>query len=187
MNISKHAEERYAERIMSYDEKIDRSIFITQHKEKIEKDLNKMREFGELIYSGKSLKESNSNIDIYLKDTWVLIVDKDKDLLVTVYKIDLQVGEDFTKEYISKVLDKLSEAKKEYQNSVKDMDKQTQTYRELIAANDLEITNYRKMAKTLEEQNEAYKSLISQSINTKKILDEKVRETVKILTGGKNW
>ena len=102
MIISKHAEERYAERIMSYEEKVDRSVFIAQHKDKIEKDLNKMKDFGQLLYSGKSLKDDKTIVDIYLNGTWVLLVDKNKDLLITVYKVDLKVDEDFTKEYISK-------------------------------------------------------------------------------------
>ena len=187
MNISKHAEERYAERIIDYDEKIDRNIFITQHKEKIEKDLNKMKEYGQLLYSGKSLKDNKTTVDIYLKDTWVLLVDKEKDLLITVYKVDLKVDEEFTKEYITKILAKLEEAVKEYSQVEEETDNQINTYRELVKDNDVAIIEHRKIAKSLEEQNEGYKNLIVSLNANKKIADDKVRDVLMILTGNKSW
>ena len=187
MLISKHAEERYAERIMEYDEKIDRNIFIAQHKEKIEKDLNKMREYGTLLYSGKSLKDENTIIDIYIKDTWVLIVDKDKDLLVTIYKVDLKVDEEFTKEYINKILDKLTDATMKYVDAEKQAAEQVELYRTLIDENKEIIAEYKKVIKSLEEQNEAYQQVIATSAVSKKLADKEVRDVLMILTGDKSW
>ena len=187
MIISKHAEERYAERIMNYDEKIDRNIFIAQHKDKIEKDLNKMRDFGQLLYSGKSLKDDKTVVDIYLNGAWVLLVDKNKDLLITVYKVDLKVDEDFTKEYISRVIAMLDEAKINYETVAKTTDAEISEYREQIAENELTISDLRKTAKSLEEQNEGYKNLIVSLNANKKIADDKVRDVLMILTGNKSW
>lgn len=187
MIISKHAEERYAERIMSYDEKVDRSIFIAQHKDKIEKDLNKMKEFGTLLYSGKSLKDNLAIVDIYLKDTWVLLVDKNKDTLITLYKIDLKVDEEFTEEYVKKILNKLELAKEENEKVNEKINTEISQYRELISENDLTITDLRKTVKSLEEQNEAYRNLINNLTTNKKLADDKVREVLMILTGNKIW
>lgn len=187
MIISKHAEERYAERIMSYEEKVDRSVFIAQHKDKIEKDLNKMKDFGQLLYSGKSLKDDKTIVDIYLNGTWVLLVDKNKDLLITVYKVDLKVDEDFTKEYISKVITMLEDAKAESNIVAEKTDAEISSYREQIAENELAISDLRKTAKSLEEQNEGYKNLIVNLNTNKKMADDKVREVLMILTGNKSW
>ena len=98
-SISKHAEERYAERIMERDTKGDIAVFINEHKEKISTDINKMIEFGKKIYSGKSpqLSQKNNNkpyiVDIYLNGYWVIIVGKENNTVITLYNIDLQVDQ----------------------------------------------------------------------------------------------
>ena len=58
MNITKHAMQRYAERIMEKEDTTDVLVFIEQHKEKIEEDISKMIEYGELIYTGKNLNDN---------------------------------------------------------------------------------------------------------------------------------
>lgn len=51
--ISSHCEQRYAERIMNKDNKNDINRFIVENREKIKADINKMINYGELIYIGK--------------------------------------------------------------------------------------------------------------------------------------
>lgn len=70
-SISKHAMERYAERIMGKDTNWDVNKFVLANVSKIETDINKLIQFGTLIYSGKKSKKdgknSNAIIDVYLK------------------------------------------------------------------------------------------------------------------------
>lgn len=187
MNITKHAQERYAERIMSYDEKTDINRFISLNSEKIKTDLEKMIEFGTCIYSGPSIKQQNSIVDIYLKDFWVILVDKAKDNIITVFKVDLGVGEEFTKEYIDKILEKLEMAKQNHESVVQAIESQVGDYKELINENEQEINHFKKIIKSLEQQNESYKSLVNELNTNKKISEQQVRDVIEIFTGGKTW
>ena len=187
LEISKHAKERYVQRIMSYDDKTDIVRFISEHDEKINTDINKMVEYGDLLYSGKSLKDPNAHCNIYLKHTWVVIVDTNKNLVVTLYKVDLKVDEDFTKKYISKLVTKLNKEKKEYAKIEAKVDKEIEEYKDIIKENEAVINDYKKTIKSLEEQNASYKDLIINLTVNKKVADDKVRETLMILTGNKTW
>ena len=187
LEISKHAKERYVQRIMSYDDKTEIVRFISEHDEKINTDINKMVEYGELLYSGKSFKDQNSVNDIYLKDTWILIVDNVKKLVVTLYKIDLKVDEEFTKEYISKLLEKLNKEKEELSEIEKTTDEQISIYKDLVKENEDLIADYRKTIKSLEEQNNSYRELISNLTVNKKVAEDKVRNTIMIFTGNRTW
>lgn len=107
--ISAHCEQRYAERIMHKDAKNDINRFIVENRDKIKTDLNKIILYGKLIFSGKqNRKDGKGNIiDVYLKDTWVILVDSKNLNIITLYKIDLGCGDDFNNEYILKMLAKL--------------------------------------------------------------------------------
>lgn len=187
LEISKHAKERYVQRIMSYDDKTEIVRFISEHDEKINTDINKMVEYGDLLYSGKSLKDINANCNIYLKDTWVVIVDTNKNLVVTLYKVDLKVDEEFTKRYISKLVTKLNKEKKNCAKIEAQVDKEIDEYRDIIKENEAVINDYKKTIKSLEEQNAAYKDLIVNLTVNKKVADDKVREILMVLTGNKTW
>ena len=50
ITISKHAKERYAERIMDRDNKTDVAVFLRDHDDKIQNDIEKMLEYGTLLY-----------------------------------------------------------------------------------------------------------------------------------------
>ena len=50
--ISNHSKQRYAERIMGKED-IDVNRFITLNEDKIKTDINKLIQYGEMIYSGK--------------------------------------------------------------------------------------------------------------------------------------
>ncbi len=107
--ITQHAKERYAERIMGKQEVRDINIYVLEEEEKIKSDISKMVEYGEEIYFG-NLKEKNSTYFI-LNGTWVIILDKSKRKVITLYKIDLGLGEEFNKTFIKKSKEKIDEMK----------------------------------------------------------------------------
>ena len=186
MDISLHAKERYAQRIMDKDDKTDVAVYINNHNEDIEVAIGKMIEYGELIYTGVSTsKYNNSIVDVYLKDTWVVIVDNKKNKVITLYSIDLGVGKEFNEMYMSKLLDRLNIARKSYNEQCGAIESQIAGYDVLISENNGIITDYKKTIKSLEEQNKMYQE-IKESLNTNKQIAEKdVRDTVAILTGRK--
>lgn len=95
--ISNHAEERYASRIMEKETNGDIKVYVRQNKDKIAEDISKMITYGELIYEG--LPRANygkRKVKVYLRDSWVVIVDALTDNVVTLYNVDLRVEKEFT-------------------------------------------------------------------------------------------
>ena len=131
--ISRHAQERYATRIMGKEDTTDINRFITLNEEKIKTDIHKLINFGTIIYSGKQThKENKGNvIDVYLNGCWVVLVDNRSRNVITLYKIDLGLDDEFNKAYISKMMEKLN-AKKEVLESVQhQVQEESNTYKEL--------------------------------------------------------
>ena len=186
IKISAHCAERYAERIMDKNERSDVAVFVAQHKQKIKEDIFKMIEYGTLLYSGKSVSEFNKqNVDIFLNGTWVIIVDIAKCNVVTLYSIDLGLGNDFNQEYINKLMQKLNAAKEEYETVCAGITTQLNTYGTIIRENLEQINEYKQIINTLQKQNQAYTDVI-ESLEVDKIVAEKeVRDIIATMIGKK--
>ena len=188
--ISQHAKTRYAERILGRQNKLDVNAYIVQNEEKIKNDIIKMITYGELIFCGKTdggKKDDNSNKDIYLKDTWTIIVDSKTSNVITLYKIDLGVDEEFNKEYVNKMLEKLVSAKEKEREELKKKNEDATNYRNLINENDLKIREYRSYIKNLEAQNEGYKAIVDNLGVELDIASAEVKEIVNTLIGKKTF
>lgn len=191
--ISKHAEERYAERIMDRDNKCDVVQFVNDHKEKISNDINKMIEFGRKIYSGKSpqMSQKNNNkpynVDIYLNGYWVIIVGKNDNNVITLYNIDLQVDEELNQLFLSKMLARIDDAEKEYLTVLEANTEDINKYKEIIEGNDANINEYKKLIKSLEDINTTYKTLIIQLNSKAEIAEQNLREEIYKLIGKKSF
>ncbi len=184
IKISQHAKERYAERIMERDNKTDITTFIAHHEAKIKEDIFKMVEYGELIYTGKSLNEFNKSIvDVFLNGTWVIIADPNRKSIVTLYTIDLGVGKEFNEAYISKLKENLNVAKENYESVVGAIESQTSHYYSIIEENLDQINEYKKIIKDLEKLNEAYNEVIKSLEVDKTIAEREVREIVGTMIG----
>lgn len=157
LQISQHARERYAERIKEKDER-DIPTYVAQNKERIESDINKMVQYGEIIYQG-SLKDKNI-VNVILNGTWVVLTDKDNQKVITLYKIDFHLGEEFNKNFISLQLEKICEAKKNYEEIVEKVNKDKEQYKRLIEDNTQEINEIKSVIKALEAQSEGYANLV---------------------------
>lgn len=57
--ISDHAQKRYAERIIGKDDQIEVNRFVTENKDKIKTDINKMIQYGDMIYAGIQSQKDN--------------------------------------------------------------------------------------------------------------------------------
>lgn len=160
--ISQHCKTRYAERIMNKDSKNDINRFIVENEEKIKTDINKMIEYGNLLYVGKqSQKDGKGNVlNVYLKDTWVVLVDVKSEVVVTLYKIDLGLDDEFNKAYISKMMEKLNCCKKVLEDTQLELQIESNTYRELINDAEAQINEYKSMVKNLEEMCVGYKTIL---------------------------
>lgn len=187
--ISKHCEERYSERIMCKDDKVDINRFISENKDKIKTDINKMIEFGELLYVGKQSQKDGKGkvLNVYLKDQWVILVDSKSEVVVTMYKIDLGLDDEFNKTYISKMLEKLNEAKIELENAQLEVLKESNMYRELIDDAEAQINEYKAMIKNLEELCNGYAAVIGNNNVKISQANRKVADVVNAMINKKEF
>lgn len=187
--ISQHCEQRYAERLLGKDSKIDINKFIIDNKEKIKTDLNKMITYGELIYQGKQSQKDGKGkvLDVFLKDTWIILVDSSVQTIVTIYKIDLGCGDEFNLQYISKMIDNLNQ-KKEKRMSVKlEVETESNTYREMIEEANLQIKEYKSYIKNLESLCEGYKAIIDNDLVKVSQADRDVADVINTLVNKKEF
>ena len=100
-------------------------------------------------------------IDVYVQDTWVLLVDEREKVVVTLYKIDLGLGDEFNNTYVTKMLDKLNSTKATLEDIQKQVQEESDMYRKMIDEADTQIKERRSEIKNLEELSEAYKIIIN--------------------------
>ena len=187
--ISKHAMQRYAERIMGKEDDVDVNRFVYLNEEKIQTDINKLINYGELIYTGKQTqKDGKSNvIDVYLKDCWIVLVDNRTKNVITLYKIDLGLDDEFNRAYISKMLEKLNTCKEVLENKKQQVQEESNTYREMISDAEIQIKEYKTMIKNLEELCVGYKTIVDN--NNVKIAqaNKDVADVVNTMIGKKEF
>lgn len=187
IKLTQHAEERYAERIMNRNDRIEVTTFIAQNKEKIRTDILKMIEFGTLLYSGKPTSDiyNRQAVDIYLNGTWVVILDKSAQKVVTLYSIDLGVGPELNETYINRLEEKLSEAKARKEEVAAATKEEIETYRTMIAENEALVQEYRKNIKNLEALIDSYRDVLQNLQVKTEIADKEVRTVVATFIGKK--
>lgn len=186
IKISQHAKERYSMRIMDKDDKSDIAVFIAQHEQKIKEDICKMIQYGTLLFSGKSPHEFNKQpVDIFLNGTWIIIVDIAKYNVITLYSIDLGLGNEFNQQYINLLMQKLNTAKEAYDTANIGIQTQKETYSSIIKENTDQINEYKQLINALQKQNQAYTDVI-ESLEADRIVAEKdIRDTIATMIGKK--
>lgn len=184
MQVSDHAQRRYAERIMDRDTKADVAVYVSANKDKINNDINKMVEYGTLIYSGK-MEKNNNIVNVYIKDTWIVLVDPGSKRVITLYSIDLGVGNLFNEEYIGRLMHKLESAKADYEAKNAELQELIQELREQQEENKEKITEYRRLANELEKANENIVNVISDYEVQRYVAEAEVRDIVETLIGKK--
>jgi len=186
--ISKHARERYAERIMDREHKADVARYVIENEEKITEDVNQMIEYGQVIYQGKQNRDGKSvMITVVLKDCWIILCDATKNLVVTLFKIDFGLDDEFTKLYISKMMDKLNAAKEKLSNEVVKIRQETQNYAILIENNKYLINNYKAKINALNDLNNAYQEVINNNSTLISVAEEEVADIINKLIGKKEF
>lgn len=186
--ISVHALQRYAERIMGKEDN-DVNRFVTLNEDKIKTDINKMIEYGTLIYSGKQSQKDGKGkvVDVYLQNCWIVLVDGKDKVVITLYKIDLGLDDEFNKAYISKMIEKLNSCKEVLENMQRQVQKESNTYREMIKDAETQIKEYRGMIKNLEELCVGYKTIIDNNCVKVSQANRDVVEVLNTLIGKKEF
>lgn len=170
-------------------EDIDVNRFVTLNEDKIKTDINKLIQYGTCIYTGKQSQKDGkgNNVDVYLKDTWIVLVDGRNHNVITLYKIDLGFDEEFNKLYVSKMMEKLNTYKEVLENTKQQVQTESNTYKEMISDAETQIKEYRGMIKNLEELCVGYRTIVDN--NNVKIAqaNKDVAEVVNTLVGKREF
>lgn len=179
---------RYAERIMHNDGS-DANRYVASNETKIKADVNKLIQYGNLIFTGRQASKDGkgSFIDVFIKDTWAVLADSKNKNVITLYKIDLGLGDEFNLTYIAKMLEKLNASKQELDTAQARIDEEYNTYIELIAQAESQIKEYRTMIKHLEELCVGYKTIIENNHIKKAKAIRDVAEIVNSLISKKEF
>ena len=187
--VSKHAKERYTERIMEKATSNEINTFLVQNEDKIINDINKMIQYGELIYTGKQTQKDGRtyNVEVFLNGLWVVITDIKYKNVITLYKIDLGVDEEFNQEYVSRMMDKFNAAKENLEYVTLEVEKENDSYKTMIEQNVALINEYKGYIKNLEELNVGYKTIIDNNIVKIKMADREETDVLNKLIGKKEF
>ena len=187
--VSKHAKERYTERIMDKTTANEINTFLVQNDDKIVNDINKMIQYGELIYTGKQTQKDGRsyNVEVYLNGLWVIIVDVKSKNVITLYRIDLGVDDDFNHEYVRRMMDKFNAAKENVELVTYEIEHENDSYESLIRQNTDTINEYKSYIKNLEELNAGYKTIIDNNNVKIRMADREAVEVLNKLIGKKEF
>ena len=187
--ISKHAKERYTERIMEKATNNEIQTFIVQNEDKIISDINKMIQYGELIYTGKQTQKDNRtyNVEVYLNGLWVVITDVKSKNVITLYKIDLGVDDEFNQEYVNRMMEKFNAAKENLDLVTLEVEKENDSYKTVIEQNTAQINEYKSYIKNLEELNVGYKTIMDNNAVKIKMAGTEVTDVLNKLIGKKEF
>ena len=184
MELTRHSKERYAERIMGKDSAVDINSYIVANEEKIRTDIENMVTYGTMIFKGKPLDYNEKQpVRVYLSGTWIVILDDRRDRVITLYKIDLGLGEEFNKDYVSKLLDKLSAANEKLETAKQETTSSQEEYKKLINDNNVLINEYKNYIKNLQDLNESYTSVIESMTKDISNAELEVRECIGTVLG----
>lgn len=188
-NITNHAKQRYAERIMGRETTYDVNKFILEHEKKIQTDICKMIEYGELIFTGKQSQKDGKGkvVDVYLKDCWVVLVDNKAMNVITLFKVDLGIDDDFNRQYIEKMMEKINRYKEEFDSVTAKVNEENNEYRACIDEAEAQIKEYRAMIKHLEELCAGYKIVIDNNFVKMAQANKDVAEAINTLIGKKEF
>lgn len=180
MTFTNHILERYVERTMGKTGN-ELKQFLAQNSDQIKEKILKLYEYSELFWYGK-IKDHDFTYFTINRDGWVMVIDKNKTTLVTIYQVDLGLGVEFNKQYISELknyvsneLESIEELRNSYEKTVKD---NNETIEELKEKNKLlqsELEHNNNEIKFLEQE----KTLNLESISIKeKQLHKKIEKFI---------
>lgn len=162
MKYTEHSLLRYCERLKDRDRGIDAKQYLISNKQMIQEHIEKLFLSSELLYSGKLGATDRASIDLFgNKNGWIFIVDPKDNTIITLYKIDLEVGDDdFNKLYIEKAFQTLKDKVTQHVEMCEKIEGEIKEFLELKNNNLEEIKVLKRHIKILEETNEGLDTFI---------------------------
>jgi len=177
IQFTKHVLERYVERTKEYTDPNEIKFYLVNNEELVKERILKLFNSSQLMYTGK-LKEYNA-AEIYInKNGWVFPLDKKNNRLITVYKIDLHLGEAFNQEYTSRMMEAIIAIKTEYESMQYNIMLETESIKQEIDEINVKINTYNMIIRNLEDEVKNLKDHIM--INGKKLKDKENELQIKL-------
>lgn len=183
MTFTNHILERYVERTMGKTGN-ELKQFIAQNSDQVKEKILKLYEYSELFWYGK-IKDHDFTYFTINRDGWVIVIDKNKTKLVTIYQVDLGLSSDFNKQYITEI-------KTYVENEMAEIDTMQQSYSSLIADNKEEIDKLKNENKQLQLQIDYNKETIellqdteAHSLNAISLKEKQLHKKIEKFIGAK--
>jgi hypothetical protein len=139
MNISKHVRLKYVERIKEITNQQEKNQYIAQNTEMIDEHILKMFNQAKFTFRGQ-LGGSKTTTDYYIfqdsKRSIGFVVQKEKELIITMYVINFNFPDEISKTVISGLLNEMDKI-----NSIILSEKDKITERELQIESDIDLIN----------------------------------------------
>lgn len=166
MTFTNHILERYVERTMGKTGN-ELKQFIAQNSDQVKDKILKLYEYSELLWYGK-IKDHDFTYFTINRDGWVIVIDKNKTKLVTIYQVDLGLSVDFNKQYIAEIkqyvgneMANIEELRTEYEKVVKDNNEAIEELKEKNKLLQAEMEQINNEIKFLEQEKSLNLSNIS--------------------------
>ena len=152
INITRHARERYCERIKGITDKTERNAYLTNNEELILSHINMMFSHAKFIYRGK-IGGDNTTKNFYISSNDICLVVSDDNNLITIFKINFEFPQD-AKDYVINSLvehiqdlgERFTEEKEKVDSRLCDIDLEKER-------NDSEIKELEAKIKILKDKN----------------------------------
>lgn len=166
IEFTNHILERYVERTMNKSEN-EAKQFLAQNSEQIKEKILKLYEYSEPFWYGK-IKDHDFTYFTINRDGWVIVIDKNKTKLVTIYQVDLGLSKEFNKQYINEI--------KEY------VGKEFAEIELIKKAYDIHIAESNTKINELKEENKVFQFELEQNNNRIKLLEMEKDVELKSIT-----
>lgn len=183
-NITNHAYERYAERMVGRDNPTDIRTYLNAHRQDVNDRINKLINYGNLIYEGK-LRDYPIN-QIYFNDSWVIVVDPKNNNVITLYKIDFGI-ESVNELFIKEMLDKIQSLNEELQEVKVIVAKSNEEILDTISNNTEEIKYHKSVIKSLEITNESLNNVVKESNVKIKLKEKEMSDLIDLFVSRKKF
>lgn len=157
LQISNHAMDRYKERVRNNQT----NILDEETKNKYTVEIKKLYLSSELMYTGV-IGHSSGEVEVYInRNGWVLICGKNQKQVITLYKVDLNVGDDeLNQVYITKSIEKILSCKETINTIADQVETNKINYMEELDTNNALLKEYKKQIEALTLRNDALNNLI---------------------------
>jgi DNA repair exonuclease SbcCD ATPase subunit len=180
INVSMHAKNRYIERVKKTDE--GTTLSMEHDEDYIERSIISLIEKGTELYCGPT--DKNELAILIRSGSWLILLDSIKSKVVTLYFVDLGLGEEFNNTYLDQMQEKIKAAVKdgkEIHEMARNLNKLLEKEKELNTKKSSIESKIEHFKTQLEENEKELKTTITDLENSKNQIAD-IRNTMETVT-----